>query len=92
MTREHSARLQIRAVLVVYRWERRQREAGKRWLSDEDWEALVARCIQLLDATEQGFAQDGTGSVETLAELRAARAEVESGAAITRRRSTAPRT
>lgn len=71
------ARLQIRAVLIAFRWERKQRAIGQLRLSDDDWAALRRRSLDLLDAVRQ-LLDDGGDYDEIIDELRAARAEIES--------------
>lgn len=70
------ARLQIRAVLIAFRWERKQRATGQLQLSDDDWAALRRRSLDLLGAARQSLDEGGDHD-EIIVELRAARAEVE---------------
>jgi hypothetical protein len=71
------ARLQMRAVLVVFRAERRAAAEGRR-ASDYDLADLRARSAAVLDEVEDQLRADGVADRELLLALANARAEVES--------------
>jgi hypothetical protein len=68
------ARLQIRAVLVVYRRERARRTDSPDAVTD--FSLLRGRCLQLLDDARATLNGKAPWHADVLAELEGARAEV----------------